>query len=55
MSYNFNTLKRSRGSVEKLTQETSLVIKTGIFGADMKVALTNNGPVTILIDSKNKE
>ena len=30
-------------------------IKSGIFGADMKVALTNDGPVTILIDSKNRE
>jgi D-tyrosyl-tRNA(Tyr) deacylase len=30
-------------------------IKTGIFGADMKVELVNNGPVTIFIDSKNKE
>ncbi|WP_026765041.1 D-aminoacyl-tRNA deacylase [Sediminibacterium salmoneum] len=30
-------------------------IQTGIFGADMKVALVNDGPVTILIDSKNKE
>ena len=30
-------------------------IATGIFGADMKVSLTNDGPVTILIDSKNKE
>jgi len=30
-------------------------IETGIFGADMKVSLTNNGPVTIVIDSKNKE
>lgn len=30
-------------------------IHTGIFGADMKVALVNDGPVTILIDSKNKE
>ena len=29
-------------------------IKSGIFGADMKVALTNDGPVTILIDSKNR-
>lgn len=27
----------------------------GIFGADMKVSLTNDGPVTIIIDSKNKE
>ncbi len=30
-------------------------IKTGIFGADMKVSLINDGPVTILMDSKNKE
>ena len=30
-------------------------IATGIFGADMKVSLINDGPVTIFIDSKNKE
>lgn len=30
-------------------------IQTGIFGADMKVELLNDGPVTILLDSKNKE
>jgi D-tyrosyl-tRNA(Tyr) deacylase len=30
-------------------------IKTGIFGADMKVQLINDGPVTICIDTKNKE
>lgn len=30
-------------------------IKTGKFGADMKITLTNDGPVTILIDSKNRE
>ena len=30
-------------------------VQTGQFGADMKVALINDGPVTILIDSKNKE
>lgn len=30
-------------------------IETGIFGADMKVSLVNDGPVTICIDSKNKE
>ena len=29
-------------------------VQTGIFGADMKVALVNDGPVTIIIDSKNK-
>ncbi len=30
-------------------------IQTGVFGADMKVRLLNDGPVTIVIDSKNKE
>ena len=30
-------------------------VKTGAFGADMKVSLVNDGPVTIIIDSKNKE
>ena len=34
---------------------TGIEIKTGRFGADMKVSLTNDGPVTISIDSKNKE
>lgn len=30
-------------------------VQTGVFGADMQVELVNNGPVTIIIDSKNKE
>jgi D-tyrosyl-tRNA(Tyr) deacylase len=30
-------------------------VQTGQFGADMKVSLINDGPVTILIDTKNKE
>ena len=30
-------------------------VQSGEFGADMKVSLTNDGPVTILIDTKNKE
>jgi D-tyrosyl-tRNA(Tyr) deacylase len=30
-------------------------VEAGIFGADMKVELLNDGPVTIIIDSKNKE
>ena len=30
-------------------------VKTGVFGADMKISLVNDGPVTIIIDSKNKE
>jgi len=30
-------------------------VQTGIFGADMKISLLNDGPVTILLDTKNKE
>jgi D-aminoacyl-tRNA deacylase len=40
---------------KKVSEKTSIGVKTGIFAADMKVALVNDGPVTILIDSKNKE
>jgi len=44
---------------ERFLSETSLTLgqpcKSGVFGADMKVALINDGPVTILLDSKNKE
>lgn len=38
-----------------LENETGKPVYTGIFGADMKVALVNDGPVTICMDSKNKE
>lgn len=41
--------------VQQLEKELGKKIQTGIFGADMKVALVNDGPVTIVIDSKNKE
>ena len=40
---------------EKLKSLINKDIQKGIFGADMKVALINDGPVTIWIDSKNKE
>ncbi len=40
--------------VEELQLKLNKEVHTGIFGADMKVALTNDGPVTIMIDSKNK-
>lgn len=39
----------------KTLSESGVEVKTGIFGADMKVSLINEGPVTILIDSKNRE
>ena len=41
--------------VQQLEKEMGKKVQTGVFGADMKVALLNDGPVTILIDSKNKE
>ena len=41
--------------VHHLESELGKKIQTGMFGADMKVSLVNNGPVTIIIDSKNKE
>lgn len=41
--------------IEQLSIDLEKEIKSGVFGADMKVALTNDGPVTIFIDTKNKE
>jgi D-tyrosyl-tRNA(Tyr) deacylase len=41
--------------IVQLKNDLGKKIPTGIFGADMKVQLINDGPVTILIDSKNKE
>lgn len=40
---------------EKLALESQLNVRTGEFGADMKVELLNDGPVTICMDTKNKE
>ena len=39
----------------QLQNDSGKKVKTGIFGADMKVSFVNDGPVTIIIDSKNKE
>lgn len=41
--------------VKQLVKELGKKVQTGIFGADMKILLLNDGPVTIQIDSKNKE
>ncbi len=41
--------------VKQLAVTSGLEVQTGEFGADMKVRLLNDGPVTILLDSKNKE
>lgn len=40
---------------ESLTTAFGKNIQSGIFGADMKVSLLNDGPVTIIIDSKNRQ
>ena len=39
----------------QVTKDLGKPIQTGQFGADMKVSLVNDGPVTIIIDSKNRE
>ena len=41
--------------IARVTSELGREVKTGVFGADMKVKLINDGPVTIIIDSKNRE
>ena len=41
--------------VSQMETETGKNVQTGKFGADMKVALINDGPVTIIMDTKNKE
>lgn len=57
-------LKASKGEIaiplyekmiEQLENDLSKKIFTGTFGADMKVALVNDGPITIIIDSKARE
>ena len=41
--------------IEKIQTLVSKEVKSGVFGALMHIALTNDGPVTILMDSKNRE
>ena len=41
--------------IRQLSKDLGKEIKTGVFGADMKVELLNDGPVTIVIDTKSKE
>jgi D-tyrosyl-tRNA(Tyr) deacylase len=41
--------------IQQLSNDLGKSIQTGVFGADMKVELLNDGPVTIVMDSKNKE
>jgi len=41
--------------IRQLETELGKPVATGVFGADMQVALVNDGPVTIWIDSRNRE
>ncbi|WP_373517105.1 D-aminoacyl-tRNA deacylase [Pricia sp.] len=41
--------------IRQIEKDLGKKVGTGVFGADMKVDLLNNGPVTIIIDTKNKE
>lgn len=43
------------GFVKQLEHDLGKPVATGVFGADMKVSLLNDGPVTIIVDTKNKE
>lgn len=49
------TIPLYEGFCQALSRELGRPISTGVFGADMKVELLNDGPVTICIDTKNKE
>ena len=44
-----------RSFIDQLQQEAECTVEEGIFGADMKVSLVNDGPVTIIMDSKARE
>jgi len=41
--------------VKKIEADSELIVKQGVFGDHMDVSLVNDGPVTIIIDTKNKE
>ena len=51
--------RASNSFIKQFKEDLSIAIgkevQSGEFGADMKVSLTNDGPVTIIIDTKNKE
>lgn len=49
------TIPTYENFVQAIEKELGKKVQTGIFGADMKVSLLNDGPVTIVMDSKNRE
>lgn len=41
--------------IKRFNDKSGIQVKTGVFGADMKVSLTNDGPVTIVMDTQNRD
>ena len=41
--------------VQKMSDQLSVSVKAGVFGAHMEITMLNNGPVTIIVDSRNRE
>jgi D-aminoacyl-tRNA deacylase len=48
-------IPRYEAFVKALGEQAGRPVQTGVFGADMQVSLVNDGPVTIVIDSKNRK
>ena len=48
-------VQRVKQFVSRLSAVPGRLVPTGVFGADMQVSLTNDGPVTLTIDSRNPE
>jgi D-tyrosyl-tRNA(Tyr) deacylase len=48
-------IPRYEAFIAQLSADLGKPVATGVFGADMKVELLNDGPVTILIDTRNRE
>lgn len=48
-------IPRYEAFVKALGEQAGRSVQTGVFGADMQVSLVNDGPVTIVIDSKNRK
>jgi D-tyrosyl-tRNA(Tyr) deacylase len=54
-SLNYNDANKLYEIFNKKLKDSGIIVEEGIFGANMKVELINDGPVTIIIDSKDRE
>lgn len=51
---NLNEASKNYDRFNEKLREEGVIVETGVFGADMKVSFTNDGPVTIIFDTDNK-